>query len=200
MLCAALLEVQATTILNEPERALVFLENEGEGIMIWRYFLEKVGTIHGIRDEVYGMMSAVLEAIIQSLPGVLERFLEHIFLNPDIWTHASKEGQDGVLRKAMNLIEEYPDTFRPVQLIDILMHNVEVLCVIGEVKADTILQISGLVLILAKGAMNEAVLAKIVSYANVYYARRNKCYPYQLYYVCCILLNLFNSGMISMIF
>jgi len=39
--CALLLEVQATSILNEPEKSAVFLKNE-RGILIWRYILENV--------------------------------------------------------------------------------------------------------------------------------------------------------------
>jgi len=145
-------------------------------------------------------MSAVLESILQNLPIILDEYLENIFLNPDIWTKATKEGQEGFLRKIANLIEEYSEKLNSAHLIDILLQNIAVICNMDvTAKTDAILHISDIILSLGRKNLDESILSKIASYLNIFYIRKTNMYPLQIFYILRIVLNIFLSGIFLLI-
>ncbi len=130
--------------------------------------------------------------MLKELPDLAERFVETVLLNPDIWVRTSRESQARVMIMARGLAGEFADRLRADRFVDMLTHCIETLADSDrEDRTDTIAQISELVVLWAKQGLSEAVLSKITSYANIYYIRRLRAYPMQLYYVLRILLSLF---------
>jgi hypothetical protein len=141
-----------------------------------------------IEDEVYHMLKMLVEPIIQLLPAILESYLGHIFFNPAIWACASSEIQNTVVLKIRSLIEA--DT--KIEFVDLLMQNIEYLSSTNQVSS--ILKIIELISFLGNRKLNEAMIRKISSCANIYYMRSKRHYLVQLYYVLKILLQLYTQG------
>lgn len=137
---------------------------------------------------MYDSLNFLLEIIAQELPALCEIYLSQVYFNPCIWVHTSPVIQKAILLEIRIFVEKLP----ALNLIDILMHNVVTLCATSEVKL--VFAVSDIIALLAKNRLDAAMIAKISSYANVYYIRKNKDYPLQLYYVLRILMTLFNEG------
>jgi len=134
------------------------------------------------------MLKMLVEPIIQLTPIILESYLVHIFFNPTIWTHASHEIQSTVLSKIKSLIEADVK----IEFVDLLMQNIEHLSSTSQVS--NILKVIELISCLGEKKLNEAMINKISSYANIYYMRNKGSYLVQLYYVLKILLLLYTEG------
>jgi len=140
------------------------------------------------------MLALLLETIKQYLPELTERYIENIFLNPDIWKTGTEKAQEDILKRTKTLCEEANTSVRSETIVNMLMHCIEIMCDERKDSMNTLSIITIILIQVAKTNLSEAILTKIISYANIFYIRKLRYYPLQLYYVMYVLLDLFQTG------
>lgn len=136
-------------------------------------------------------MCKILKILLQYYPGLAEKYIEMIFLNLDIWVNAKSEVQDTIISTLTDSIQNMCKVLKIDKIIDFLLNCIEI-CVNKRKDLNKFIQqFSEIVIKLAQENLNDVIISKIISYANVFYMRRLPNYPLQLFYVLKILLELF---------
>jgi len=138
-----------------------------------------------------------LEVFLTFCPGLAEKYIEMIFLNIDIWINAKKEVHDTIITKLSVIMDTKAKLLNMDKIVDSLLNCIEICAYKTEDLSKFIQKLSEVVIKICKNFLNDAILSKLISYANIFYIRRNPKYPILLFYVLRILLDLFiNSKVI----
>ena len=139
------------------------------------------------------MISGLLETIAECIPELTEKYIENIFLNPQIWKTGPEKAQEDILDRSKLLCKDF-QILKTESIVNMLMQSIEIICEDGKDSLPTLQKISKILLEIATPNLTEAILAKIIAYANIYYIRHLRYYPLQLFYVMRILLEIFQSS------
>lgn len=140
------------------------------------------------------MISGILETIAECIPDLTEKYIEYIFLNPQIWKTGPEKAQEDILDRSKLLCKDFSQILRTESIVNMLMLSIEIICDDGKDSMLTLQKISKILLEVATPNLTEAILSKIIAYANIYYIRHLRYYPLQLFYVMRILLEIFQSS------
>lgn len=176
--------------MGDTETTLIFLERN-EGIMVLGYLLGRLAARKGLGAGVYAALKRIFMIFDRHYQDYTEKFTETILYNMDIWKYSPADVQGLVIEQIHNFfIMGNPSPQRVAENIDILLNCIEVYANYDDrANQKPINQLSAIILILAEEFLTNELLFKLVSYANVFYVRRLRNYPGQIYHI----MNIFNK-------
>ena len=124
-------------------------------------------------------------------PAIIDKFLEYIILNADIWKRCSNETQEEFINKAEEIALKINDKKQAAKIFDYLLACIEIYVNPQDIEQINKGKIMHLSKLLMKIKMDEAMISKFVGYINIFYIRRQGNYLLQLFYMMRIMLKLF---------
>lgn len=165
-----------------------------EEIVNLRYLLGRLAIQSGLTIDIYKNLRNMMEYIEEFYFEYTENFLEMLLLNMDIWKHSTIKVQEQIVEDIFSFfILQNHKNFSNHKIIDILLNCIEIFANVEQESNPRIKKLSKIILYLAKNDLTKEVLGVIMGYLNIYFLRRLKCYPRQIYYILEILLDIFNN-------
>ena len=190
------LQILVDVIVIDRERAAVFMSSEN-GILLLRYVMERIARNCGLKSHIFTLTSQILDTLVDFYPQLVEKYLLMIFLNVDIWVYSYQEGaQKIILDNAYSKLLALSKSkwVKSETIVESLLSCIEIYTNQDEApKLKEILQFSNIIKLLSVDNLTEGALVRLMSYANAFYVRRLKNYPYQIYFILKILFELFSG-------
>ena len=163
-----------------------------EEIINLRYLLGRIAIQSGLSIDIYRILRSMMANIEEYYFEYAENFLEMLLLNMDIWKHSTIQVQEQISEDIFTFfVLQTHKNFRNHKIIDILLNCIEIFANVVQDNNSRIKKLSAIILFLAKNDLTKEVFAVINGYLNVYFLRRLKYYPKQIYYILEILMDIF---------
>ena len=187
------LEIIKEISMIDKEKAAVFYESE-DGLLILRFLLERLANKGGVSGSMFSVVKQILDIVLKHYPSSKEKYIEMIFLNMDIWKHSPQEVQEQIALHVHNMfIVGQNKQFDIPKIVDILLNCIEIYVNQEQIKTVRIKQLLNIILQLSFQHVTKEVLIVIISYANIFFLRRLRNYPLQIYYVLSLYLEIFTA-------
>lgn len=160
-----------------------------------RYLLSRIACKSPFTQKVYTVLHEMVPLVEENYPDFAEKYLEMIFLNIDIWKYSSNEIQEMISEHVhkMFILEEHKLYSTP-KMVDIMLNCIEVYSNSGVDHANRIQRLSAIILLVADQNFSDEVIAVITSYLNIFFSRRLKNFPLEIYYVLQVYMELYSIG------
>ena len=165
-----------------------------EEIINLRYLLGRIANKVELPMEIYAILRSSMENIEIFYSDSAENYLEMIITNMNIWKYSSEETQIKIAEDISKYLTlQTHNNLRTPKVIDILLDCIENFANYENDFSSPIKVFSAIILLYGEKTLTKEIYSIIMGYLNVYFLRRLKHFPKQIYCVLSIFMELFNS-------